>query len=172
MQTEVSTFIGKNHQNLGFKKKKKKFKRSKHTKHLHDPPISFLPNGRKRREKKEFWWYMVHACPQISPELHLVLHLHLPQDKATKQRLWVKWVSNQNTNTTQNSMVLVVATTWEWWFNGIGVGEMVVVVGESGGPGGKYKEPNNRNWEKEEHEERTQINELSIFLIIGINDHD
>ena len=43
-------------------------------------------------------------------------------------------------------MVLVVATTWEWWFNGIGVGEMVVVVvGESGGPGGKYKEPNNRN---------------------------
>ena len=128
--------------------------------------------GRKRREKKEFWWYMVHACPQISPELHLMLHLHLPQDKTTKQWLWVKWVSNQNTNTTQNSMVLVVATTWERWFNGIGVGEMVVVVGESGGPGGKYKEPNNRNWEREEHEERTQINELSIFLIIGINDHD
>ena len=40
-------------------------------------------------------------------------------------------------------MVLVVATTWEQWFSGIGVGE--VVVGESGGPGGKYKEPNNRN---------------------------
>ena len=51
-------------------------------------------------------------------------------------------------------MVLVVATTWERWFSGIGVGEVVVVVGESGGPGGKYKEPNNRNWERGENMKR------------------